>query len=33
MIKEPHYFVSDGSSLQTITLLSLAAIGLVVVKI
>ena len=33
MIKEPQYFVSGGSSLQAITLLSLVAIGLVEVNI
>ena len=33
MIKDPRYFVSGGSSLQAITLLSLVAIGLVEVKI
>ena len=32
-IKEPHYFVSGGFSLQVITLLSLVAIGFVEVKI
>ena len=33
MIKELHYFVSGGSSLQAMTLLSLVAMGLVDVKI
>ena len=33
VIKEPSYFMSGDASLQAITLLSLAAIGIVEVKI